>query len=118
MTEPVFGLYYSFKFMDGTATAPTQFTGEGMFVGHCGPYTIFATVIPKREATYNLIQSVQLTYTDLAYHAIPSPSDKVMIRDDTIQQLHAFMRSPKFQHPKSNRRTSPTLVLTADILLS
>ena len=118
MTEPVFGLYYSFKLMDGFATAPTQFTGEGMFVGRHGPYTIFATAIPKREATQNPIQSVQLTYTEYAYHPIPNPSDKVMIRDDTVQQLYSFMRSSRFQHPKPNGRTSPTVILSADILLS
>lgn len=118
MTEPVFGLYYSFKMMDGTATAPTQFTGEGMFVGRHGPYTIFATVIPKREANNNLIQSVQLTYTEFAYYSIPSPSDKVMLRTETIQQLRTYMRSSRFQHPKPNGRTSPILVLSADLLLS
>ena len=118
MTEPVLGLYYSFKLMDGTATAPRQFTGEGMEIGQYGPYTSFATAIPKREAVYSSIQSVQLTYTEYAYHTIPKPHDRVMLMEETVHQLRSFMRSSRFQHPKPNGRTSPTLVLSADILLS
>lgn len=118
MTEPVLGWYYSFKMMDGTAVAPTQVTGEGMYVGKRGSYTVFATALPKRSATEsNKPQTIQITYTKLAYHPIQSPSDRVLIRSDTYHLLQAYFRSDRFKDPPDNGRTSPTIILSSELLL-
>ena len=117
MTEPVLGSYYSFKMMDGTATAPTQFTGEGMYVGKRGAYTIFATALPKRSAESIKPQTIQFTYTKLAFHPIQAPSDKVMITSETQYLLQAYLRSDRFKDPPDNGRTSPTRILSPEELL-
>ena len=117
MTGPVLGSYYSFKMMDGFATAPTQFTGEGMFVGKRGKYNIFATALPKLVADNSLVQTIYLTYTALAFHAIHSPSDKVMITYETQYLLQTYLRSERFKDPHDNGRTSPTILLSPELLL-
>ena len=118
MTGPVLGSYYSFKMMDGFATAPMKVTGEGMFVGKRGKYNVFANALPKLVADNSLVQTVCLTYTSFAFHAIHSPSDKVMITSETYYILQAHLRSDRFKDPHDNGRTSPKVVLAPEILFS
>ena len=118
MTGPVLGSYYSFKMMDGFATAPMKVTGEGMYMGSRGKYNVFATALPKLVADNSLVQTVCLTYTPLSFHAIHLPSDKVMIRSETQYLLQSYLRSDRFKDPHDNGRTSPKVVLTPEILFS
>jgi hypothetical protein len=118
MTEPALGLYYTFKYIGGRVYDPDQYDGEGMFIGRRGSTNVFATVIPKREASTHHIQSVMLTYTDMAYHKIPHPSDKVMMTSDTQYVVMNYIKSERFKDPVPNGRTSPVITLTTDVLLS
>lgn len=118
MTEPVLGSYYTFKYIGGCVYNPDKYDGEGMFIGRRGSNNIFATVLPKREASIQPIQTVMLTYTDMAYHKIPHPSDKVMLSSDTHYVVMNYIKSERFKDPVPNGRTSPIVTLTSDVLLS
>lgn len=118
MAAPALGSYYTFKFIGGCVYDPDKYDGEGMFIGRRGSNNVFATVIPKREASTQSIQSVMLTYTDMAYHKIPHPSDKVMMTSDTQYVVMKYIQSDRFKDPVSNGRTSPVITLTTDMLLS
>ncbi len=118
MTEPVLGSYYTFKYIGGRVYDPDQYDGEGMFVGRRGSKNVFATAIPNHAATTRTIQSVLLTYTDMRFHKIAYPSDKVMITPDTYYVLQEYIRSSHFKDAHDNGRVSPTIKIPADILLS
>jgi hypothetical protein len=118
MADLALGSYYTFKYIGGRVYTPEQYDGEGMFIGRRGSMNVFATVIPKREASTQHIQSVMLTYTDMAYHKIPHPSDKVMMTSDTQYVVMNYIQSERFKDPVSNGRISPVVTLTTDVLLS
>lgn len=118
MAEPALGSYYTFKYIGGRVYDPDQYDGEGMFIGRRGSNNVFATVLPNREATNQPIQSVMLTYTNMAYHKIPHPSDKVMMSSDTQYVVMKYIQSDRFKDPQPNGRTSPVVYLMADVLLS
>ena len=118
MTEPVLGSYYTFKYIGGNVYAPSQMIGEGMFIGRRGSMNVFATVLPKREASPSLIQTVDLTYTPLAFYPIHAPSDKVMMTTETYHVLLSLFRSNRWNDPHDNKRTSPNCTLTPTDLLA
>jgi hypothetical protein len=118
MTGPALGSYYTFKYIGGRVYTPDKYDGEGMFIGRRGSNNVFATALPKREATNQPIQSVILTYTDMAYHTISYPSDKVMMTSDTQYVVMKYIQSDRFKDPVSNGRISPMITLTTDVLLS
>lgn len=118
MTEPVLGSYYTFKYIGGRVYDPDKYDGEGMFIGRRGRYNVFSTILPKREASTQFIQSVMLTYSDMACHKISHPSDKVMMTSDTQYVVMKYIKSERFKDPVPNGRTSPIITLTTDVLLS
>jgi len=118
MTEPVLGSYYTFKYIGGCVYDPDKYNEEGMFVGRRGSKNIFATILPNREATKQSIQSVMLTYTDLGFQRIPHPSNKVIMTSETYYGLMDHLKSNRFKDPHDNGRVSPTLLISADSLLS
>ena len=118
MTEPVLGSYYTFKYIGGYSYSPEHCHGEGMFVGRRGSHNIFATILPKREATKQPIQTVMLTYTSLGYEYITYPRDKIMMTSETYYVFMEYLKSNRFKDAHNNGRVSPTITISADILLS
>ena len=117
MTEPALGLYYTFKYIGGRVYDPDQYDSEGMFIGRRGQYNVFATVLPKLVAT-QVSQNVVLYYTELNYQPIHIPHDKVMMTSDTKYMLMNHFHSELYKDPHDNGRVSPTVYISADILLS
>ena len=117
MAEPVLGSYYTFKYIGGRVYDPDQYDGEGMFIGRRGQYNVFAIVLPKLVAT-QVSQNVVLYYTTLNYHRIHTPRDKVMMTSDTKYMLMNHFHSSFYKDPHDNGRVSPTVTISADILLS
>jgi hypothetical protein len=118
MSTPVLGSYYTFKYIGGHIYDPDQYDGEGMCVGRRGAANIFATVLPKRVASIYPIQSVVLTYTTMGFQPIHHPSDKVILTEETKHLLHSYIHSPSYKDPAPSGRISPTVIISADSLLS
>ncbi len=118
MSTPVLGSYYTFKYIGGRAYDSYQMDGEGMCIAYKGTMNVFATVLPNRTASKQIIQSVMLTYTDMGFQPINHPSDKVMMTEETKHLLRSYIHRPAYQDPAPSGRLSPTITISADILLS
>ena len=118
MSTPVLGSYYTFKYIGGRAYDSSQMDGAGMCVGQRGTTNIFATVLPKRVASIHPIQSVVLTYTAMGFQPIHHPSDKVILTEETKDLLRSYIHSPSYKDPAPSGSVSPTVIISADSLLS
>ncbi len=118
MSTPVLGSYYTFKYIGGRAYDSYQMDGEGMCIAHKGTMNVFATVLPKRVATNQPVQSVALTYTSMGFQPILHPSDKVILTEETKDLLRSYIHRPAYQDPAPSGRLSPTITISADSLLS